>query len=103
MRNRKSKHLFSFLLVRQFKHPDALMPEEYLPLTSRGRGVRVWVGFAQFEVSLDVNQGAFIQSLEVLILGGIEGGDLMPCGCAFHPSAIGVRRWRGVVGCCDGV
>jgi hypothetical protein len=60
------------------------MSEKYLPLTSGRGGVRVWVGITQFKVSLDINLGALIQHLEVVVLGGVEGDNVVPGGAAFR-------------------
>jgi len=79
------------------------MSEKYLPLTSGRGGVRVWVGITQFKVSLDINLGALIQHLEVVVLGRVEGDNVVPGGAAFRAIAVGIRRWRGVIGCRDSV
>jgi len=56
------------------------------------------VRLAQLEVGLDVDAGAFREGLEVVIGGGVEGQDSVPCGSSLATSAVRVGGRRGIVG-----
>jgi len=77
--------------------------KKYLALTRRRSWVCTWVGVTQLIVGLDVNSGAFAKRSKIVVLRGVEGNDVVPGNAVFHASAVGVRRWRREIGCCNGV
>lgn len=96
------------------------MPKKDLSLALWWRWVCGWVCVTKLKVCLDVYLSPFLKVTQEVVLRGTEGDDVVPCRSslltgwsknlftknAWIPdslTAIGVRRWRGIVSGRDGV